>query len=113
VYTLSLKSSEGWTYSTTKLRFFLARSSAEMVAESPEICSLTCSIASLADFGTAQFSGVEAAAGGVDAPFDTFTATSGPHEIIGETSGGAVRANPSALSSGASGDAFSIAWEHS
>jgi hypothetical protein len=113
LYTLSLKSSEGWTYSTTKFRLFLARSSAEMVAESPEICEITCSIASLADFGTVQFSGVEAAAGGTVAPFDTFSASSGPHEIIGETKAGVVRAQPTALSSSAGGDAFSIAWAHS
>src|SRR5579871_2824549 len=108
MYTLSMTSSEGWTFTTSKFRLFPARSSAEMIAESPEICSITCSIASLADFGTVNFSGVAAATGGADSPFDTFTAASGPHQIIGETSGKVVRASPSPLTPSAGGDAFSI-----
>ena len=112
-YTLTMKSSEGWSFSTAKFRLFPARSSAEMIAESPSICSLTCTVASLANFGTVQFSGVEAAAGGADSPFDTFTAGSGPHEIVGATSLGVVRAQPTGLISSAAGDAFSITWKHS
>lgn len=113
-YTLSLRSSEGWTFSITKVQAGLADSSAEMVAESPEICGLIlCRTAMLPDFGTVSFTGVEAAvSGGADAGFDTFTATSGPHDIVGETSASAIRALPTALTPSAGGDAFSIAWKH-
>lgn len=114
LYTLSLHSSAGWTFTTTKFRIGLAKSSAELIAESPEICGLGgCTLASLANFGTVPFTGAQAAvAGGPDQPFSSFTSASGPHEIVGETSTGTVRAQPSALSPSAGGDAFSIAWEH-
>jgi Peptidase A4 family len=110
-FTLSLKSSEGWTFSTVQSGSGLAQSSAEWIAESPEICSFTCKLAQLSDFGTMTFSNAEAAVnGGADAPISSFTADSGPHDIIAETSNGTVRAQPSALS--ASGTGFSITWKH-
>jgi hypothetical protein len=111
-YTLSLHSSEGWTFSTVQTESGLAQSSAELIAESPEICNfLFCRLAQLSDFGTVNFTGADAAvSGGADEPFSSFTADSGPHEIVAETSTGTVRAQPSALSS--SGNAFSIAWKH-
>jgi hypothetical protein len=115
-YTLKMKSSEGWSFSTTKIRFFPARSSAELVSEAPSLCSIIgCSQAPLTNFGTVQFSGAEAAAGGADSPFDTFTAGSGPHEIIAETPAKTpvILDQPSALTSSAAGDAFSITWQHS
>jgi hypothetical protein len=114
LYTLTLHSSAGWTFTTTKFRIGLAKSSAELIAESPEICGLGgCSLASLADFGTAHFTGAQATlAGGTAQPFSAFTSASGPHEIIGETSTGTIRAQPSVLSPGTGGDSFSIAWEH-
>lgn len=110
-FTLSLKSSEGWTFTTSQTGSGLARSSAELIAEAPEICSFTCQLAPLANFGTVNFSNVEAAAGGSDQPFSAFTADSGPHQIIAVANGGQVKAQPSALSAG--GNAFSITWEHS
>jgi hypothetical protein len=112
-FTLSLLSSEGWRFSTVQSGSGLAQSSAEMIAESPEICTLIfCHLAQLSNFGTANFSNVQAAVnGGADQPFSAFTADSGPHDIVATTSSGTVRAQPSALS--ASGNAFSIAWKHS
>jgi hypothetical protein len=111
-FTLSLKSSEGWTFSTTASGSGLAQSSAEWIAESPEICSFFCRTAQLSNFGTVNFTGADAAvSGGADQPVSSFTADGGPHEIVGETSTGTVRAQPSALST--SGNAFSIAWKHS
>jgi hypothetical protein len=111
-FTLSLKSSRGWTFSTSASGSGLAQSSAEWIAESPEICSIFCRLASLSDFGTVNFTSSEAAvSGGADQPISAFTADGGPHEIIAESSSGTLRAQPSALS--ASGNAFSIAWKHS
>jgi Peptidase A4 family len=111
-FTLSLKSSRGWTFSTSASGSGLAQSSAEWIAESPEICSVFCRLASLSDFGTVNFTTADAAvSGGADQPLSAFTADGGPHEIVAESSTGTVRAQPSALS--ASGNAFSIAWKHS
>jgi hypothetical protein len=111
-FTLKMTSSEGWTFTTTQTGSGLAQSSAELIAESPEICGVfSCRLAELSNFGTVNFSGAEAAvSGGADQPMSAFTADSGPHDIIAETSGGVVRALPSPLS--ASGNAFSITWKH-
>ena len=110
-FTLSLSSSEGWHFSTTKQGSGLAQSSAELIAESPEVCSgFSCQLAQLSDFGTVNFGGASATAG-TGGPFGSFTADSGPHEIVGLTSSDAVKMQPSALSAG--GNAFSVAWEHS
>jgi hypothetical protein len=110
-FTLSLHSSEGWTFSTVQSGAGLARASAEWIAESPEICSFTCRLAQLSDFGTMSFTGAEAAVGGgADQPVSAFTDNGGPHEIICETSNGTVRAQPSALGSG--GTSFSMTWKH-
>jgi hypothetical protein len=110
-FTLSIASSEGWTFTTTLGGAGLAQSSAEWIAESPEICSRRCTLAQLSDFGAVNFSNSEAAvSGGAVQPISSFTSDSGPHEIIATTSNGTVRAQPSAL--GASGTSFSIAWRH-
>jgi hypothetical protein len=112
-FTLSLLSSEGWRFSTVQSGSGLAQASAEVIAESPEVCLLGifCHIVQLTNFGTADFSNAQAAVnGGADQPFSAFTADSGPHEIIGETSSKIVKAQPSALSPG--GDAFTVTWKH-
>jgi len=110
-FTLSISSSEGWHFSTTQQGSGLAQSSAEVIAESPEVCSgFSCQIAQLSDFGTVNYTGADATAGAASAPFSTFTTNSGPHEIVGLDNNGAVKMQPSGLS--ASGDAFSVAWEH-
>jgi hypothetical protein len=110
-FTLKLTdSTKGWTFSTTQSGSGLSQSSAELIAESPEICSVRCKLAQLADFGTVNFSNAQAAvSGGSAEPFSSFTSDSGPHEIVMDTSNGTVRAQPSALNNG---EAFSIAWEH-
>ncbi len=109
-FTLSLKSSRGWHFTSNQTGSGLAQSSAEVIAESPEICSLTCSLAPLANFGTMTFNSVQAAVNnGADQPFGSYTADNGPHEIISETSNGTVKAQPSALN----GTSFSETWKHS
>ncbi|HTX32090.1 MAG TPA: G1 family glutamic endopeptidase [Solirubrobacteraceae bacterium] len=110
-FTLQLMSSRGWHFTSTQSGSGLAQSSAEAIAESPEICGFfSCSLAPLANFGTMTFSGVQAAVNnGANAPFGTYTTDNGPHEIIAETSNGTVKAQPSALN----GTSFSETWHHS
>jgi hypothetical protein len=115
-YTLSIKSSEGWSFSIKKTGTSkLKDSSAEWIAESPFICSnSSCSqghLAKLPDFGKVTFTGSEAeTVGGSDEPVSSFTAHSGPHKITCETSSGTVRMAPSALSGG--GEKFTMTWKH-
>lgn len=109
-FTLSLKSSEGWTFTTTQTGSGLSQSSAEWIAESPEICSNRCTLAQLADFGTMGFTNAQAAlSGGADQPISAFTASGGPHNITCVTSSGTVRDSSSALTGG---NAFTITWKH-
>lgn len=109
-YTLSLHSSEGWTFSTTQTGSD-ANASAEWVAEAPDTCVLIfCSNARLTNFGTMAFSGAQAATGGSLEPVSSFTTNSGPHDITMTTSSGVTRAKPSALTS--NGEGFSDTWAH-
>ncbi|HEY1652647.1 MAG TPA: G1 family glutamic endopeptidase [Acidimicrobiales bacterium] len=110
-YTLSLHSSVGWTFSTTRTGSD-ANSSAEWVAEAPDTCllGLLCSNANLTNFGSVTFSGAEAAVGGSLEPVSSFTDNSGPHAIAMTTSSGTTRAQPSALST--NGEGFSDTWKH-
>jgi hypothetical protein len=110
-YTLSISSSAGWTFSITKSASGLEDSSAEWIAESPEVCDPGCSLAKLPDFSAVKFSGSEASAGGTDEPISSFTAHNGPHEIICKTKNKTtVRMQPGPLSS--NGEAFKVTWEH-
>ena len=110
-YTLSLKSSEGWTFSTTKTGTD-ANASAEWIAESPSICTFfACRNASLTNFGSVTFSGSDAADGGTLLPVSSFTTNNGPHDITMTTATGTTRAKPSSLS--ATGDGFTDTWFHS
>jgi hypothetical protein len=109
-YTLSMHSSEGWTFSTTQAGSD-ANTSAEWVAEAPDTCFLVfCSNAKLTNFGSISFTGAEAADGGALEPVSSFTDNSGPHDITMTSSAGATRALPSALTSG--GEGFSVSWRH-
>ncbi len=109
-YTLSLHSSEGWTFSTTQTGTD-ANSSAEWVAEAPDTCFLIfCSNARLTNFGSVTFLGAQAATGGLLEPVSSFTTNSGPHDITMTTSSGATRAQPSVLTS--NGEGFSDTWVH-
>ncbi len=106
-YTLTITDSRSGTYHVSKSLSGAADSSAEWIAESPEICSRTCKLASLADFGTMKFTSSTATGGSVTGPISSFT----NNEIVMETSNGTVRAQPSALTSG--GSVFSDTWKHS
>jgi hypothetical protein len=113
-YTFTLDSSRGWSFSTTiSGSSSIEDSSAEWIAESPDICNSSGTHCSdlLADFGTVTFTGAEAAAGGGSfAPITSFTAKHGPHRVTCETSSGTVRIASSPIGSG--GESFTLTWEH-
>jgi hypothetical protein len=110
-FTLSMSSSEGWTFSKVfPNQTGLAQSSAEWIAESPEICTRRCTLAQLSDFGTVNFTKSTAVAGTTSGPISSFGYNGGPHAITATANRGVVKAQPSALTGG--GTAFSIAWHH-
>jgi Peptidase A4 family len=108
-YTLTISDSRSGIYATRQTLTGAANSSAEWIAESPEICSFTCTLASLADFGTLTFSNAAAATSG--SRTEPIGAFPNSEEIVMETSNGTVRAQPSSLSVG--GSVFSDTWKHS
>jgi hypothetical protein len=110
-YTLSLHSSEGWTFTSVQSGTD-ANASAEWVAEAPQICYLgiICNQANLADFGSVGFTGSVAATGGASLPISQFVSSGGPHAVT-MAGGGTVKAQPGPLSGG--GTAFTDTWFHS
>ncbi len=102
----------GASYSTSAKVSSAQRSSAEWIAEAP---SSTGGILPLADFGTVSFgadatgvaSTCTATVGGVTGTIGSFG--SGVQSISMVTSSGALKAQPSALST--DGTSFSVAWE--
>jgi hypothetical protein len=115
-YTLSLTDTRNgvvqWSFSQPESGSN-ANSSAEWVAEAPELCNLfSCQLASLTNFGTVNFTGAQAATGGPNAPISSLNASGGPHEIVMvNNSGTTIKAQPSGLD--ATGMQFSDAWQHS
>lgn len=108
LWTLSISDgslSHGWSFSTTA-NFAAAQSSAEWVVERPEICSSTCALASLSDFGSVTFtsSTVTTAAG-------TAAISAFPYYGIEMLNGTVADALPSGLV--ANGTGFSDTWLHS
>jgi len=108
-FTLSITSSRGWTFTTVKTgTSALKQSSAEWIAESPEVGG---SLAKLANFATVGFTNSTAAlSGGASEPISSFTAKGGPHAITMVTGGGVTRAAPSTLNG--SGNGFTVTWHH-
>ena len=110
-WTLTIDDSTRWSaaYSTTISFATPARSSAEWVVERPEICVRTCSLTSLADFGSVSFSNAST----------TTTNSSGsisanPYAAIEMVAAGyssTVLAVPGALDS--TGEDFTDTWEAS
>jgi hypothetical protein len=110
-YTLSLHSSRGWTFTTVQSGT-LANSSAEWVAEAPEVCTLVfCHGASLTNFSLVTFTGSTAATGAASSPISAFTANGGPHVIRMTSLTGASRAVPGPLVGG--GLSFTDVWRSS
>ncbi len=100
-FTLSIKNNtRGWTFSVNKTSTTAARGSAEWIAEAP---SSSSGVLPLANFGTMSFT--NSTANGV-----SISSNPNPDELVMETSGGTVKAQPSALGSG--GNSFSVTWHH-
>jgi hypothetical protein len=96
------------SFSITKTVGGAKRDSAEWIVESPEICSTTCTIAKLTDFGTADLKGTnEATVSGTTAHIGKFSTV--VEITLMNSSNTKVRAMPSALSSG--GSSFTVVWK--
>jgi hypothetical protein len=109
LWTLSLTDASAkhpWTYSTQIEFATAARSSAEWIVERPEICSRTCSLTSLADFGTVTLSNSSATS-----TTGTGTISASPDTAIDMVNGSTLLAVPSALDT--LGDSFSDTWQAS
>jgi hypothetical protein len=104
-YTLTMSSSRGWNFSTTQSGSF-NNSSAEWIAEAPSSCSFTCTVLPLANFGTVNFSNSTANGATIGSYGSSVWV-----DITMTTSGGTVKAQPSALNGG--GNGFSDTWHHS
>lgn len=108
-WTLSLndRRSDGtaWSFST-HIAFAASQSSAEWIVESPEVCTTTCSLASLADFDSVTFSSASATVGNTSG-----TISSRSNTAIEMVDGSDVLALPDSL--GTAGDSFTDSWEAS
>jgi hypothetical protein len=107
-YTLTLRSSEGWSYSTSQVGDG-ANATAEWIASSPPLCP-TCRFAELADFGSVWFAGAQAAAGGGLRPIASWTSKGGPDDVTMVSAAGVTRAVPGPLRP--DGDGFAVTWAH-
>ena len=97
-YKLTLSdTTQGWTQTTTQTSTVATRGSAEVIAEAPS--SIT-GVLPLADFGTVNFSGTKLSPNSI----------AGANPITMETSGGTVKAKPSAANK--STGSFSVTWYH-
>jgi hypothetical protein len=66
VWTLQvIDSTQAWTYSTTVTTSAPLQSSAEVIIETPGICTPTCTTATLANFGSDTFSNISVSVAGV------------------------------------------------
>jgi hypothetical protein len=109
-WTLTItNTTRSWTFTKVKVTSKkFAQSSAEWIAESPEVGG---GIAKLANFGTMGFTNCTAAiASGASQPISAFTTKSGPHAITMNNPAGTIRATPSALDP--TGEQFTMTWHH-
>jgi hypothetical protein len=108
-YTLGLRSSAGWQFSTIQ-NGTAADSSAEWVASSPKRCA-TCQYVALGNFGTVHFSDARAATGPHLRGVESFTRRGESASAVSMVSAdGVVRARPSRISTCAGG--FDVIWKH-
>lgn len=104
-YTLSVSDpTRRWVFTTVQTATTTPlNSSGEWIVEAPCSAATPCAILPLADFHTIAMSGL------IDGSTISGSGLS-VHEITMVTSGGTVKASPSALSS--SGGTFTVAWKH-
>ena len=103
-FSLSL-SGGGQSFTTTQTLNNPSLSSAEWIAEAPSLCTRSCRVLPLTNFGTASFSGSSANGNAINNSAWSYD----PLTMV--TSGSTVKASPSGLD--ASGSAFSVSWAHS
>ena len=107
IWTLSISdSTRGWNFSTQINYSGAAASSAEWIVERPEICSFSCQLAALADFGTVNFTGADASVGS-----NSSTISGNPDTGLEMVSGSTPLATPGNLD--AAGDSFTDTWQAS
>jgi hypothetical protein len=97
-----------WSFSTNIATYTPApaQSSAEWVVERPQVCSSSCGLAALSDFGSSTFDAASATvAGGTSRPISALNFT--PLEMVGST----VLAAPGGLD--ATGEQFADTWSAS
>jgi hypothetical protein len=98
---------QGWTFSTAGITFSAAQSSAEWIIERPELCGNSCTLTSLADFGTASMTDASVTTPALTgAPIDAFSSVDIEMVNTADTHALAV---PSAL--GGAGNSFTDTWE--
>jgi hypothetical protein len=96
-----------WTYTSAGITFSAAQSSVAWIVERPELCGRTCSLTSLADFGTTSITDASTTTATLtDAPIYSFSNLD--IEMV-NTADTYVLALPSQLGSG--GNNFTDAWE--
>ncbi len=94
------------SYTTSGSVSGAARSSAEWVVERPALCTaFHCTLTTLANFGSADFTSASATVGGMTGTISSFTSVA--ITMVGGSSG-PVLAEPSSLTGG--GSAFSVAY---
>ncbi|MBV8235850.1 MAG: hypothetical protein JO075_09130, partial [Acidimicrobiia bacterium] len=99
VFTLTLRSSEGWTFSTQQSSSRAQQASAEAITEAPTLAG--SGVVKLAQFGSINYSGT--AANGQQ------ISNLSPQPVTMERRSGVIKATPSGLSGGS----FSVTWQHS
>ncbi len=106
-WTLSINDS-AWSspYSTSISFSGASKSSAEWIVERPEVCSSSCSLTSLADFGSVTFTSATATDNGTSGSISAFSASAIEMLANNKTT---VLAAPGPL--GASGESFTDDWE--
>ncbi|MGO9560611.1 MAG: G1 family glutamic endopeptidase [Acidimicrobiales bacterium] len=108
IFTLSLRSSAGWSYSTAR-RASADSSSAEWIASDPPACR-TCGYVRLANFDTVTFSRSRAADGKAMKSIGSFRRADRLVSVTMVAQGGAVLARPGPAGAGSS---FAVTWEGS
>lgn len=106
-WTLSVAdSTQHWNYSTPISFSGASKSSAEWIVERPEVCSRSCSLTSLADYGSVTFSNATASVGSSSEPISSYANTG-----IEMENGTTPLATPGALN--ATGNGFTDVWQAS
>jgi hypothetical protein len=103
-WTFDVRDGSKWFFTTSVLFGGAAQSSAEWIVERPEVCARSCSLTSLANFGSATFTNASTTSGA-----GTGTIISNADVEMEMVNGSTLLATPGALDAG--GDSFSDTWQ--